>query len=93
MSDAQNFAHAGRLLFGPHWINAMTDLTGLNQRTVQRAAKAAREGADYWIAPAIMDQLAGELFKLSDEAGDLGEEIDKGCLEVGEQREAEEADA
>ena len=56
--------------------------------TTEREAKAAREGADYWIAPAIMDQLAGELFKLSDEAGDLGEEIDKGCLEVGEQREA-----
>ena len=83
MSDAQNFAHAGRLLFGPHWINAMTDLTGLNQRTVQRAAKAARE--THGIAS---DQLAGELIKLSDEAGDLGEEIDKGCLEVGEQREA-----
>lgn len=55
------FARAGRALFGEEWQNPLADLLGMNQRTIRRIAKAAREGEDYPVNETLGPVLAEHL--------------------------------
>lgn len=55
------FAQAGEALFGPEWKRPLAELLGMNERTVFRIAKAARDGEPYPVSPTLAAVLAGHL--------------------------------
>lgn len=61
MITPELFAEAGRALYGEEWQNPIANLLGMNERTVRRIAKAAREDADYPINESLGPVLARHL--------------------------------
>ncbi len=59
--DAKLFAQAGEALFGLEWKRPLGTLLGMNERTVFRIAKAARDGEDYPINETLGPRLASLL--------------------------------
>lgn len=57
------FAQAGEALFGPEWKRPLAQLLGMNERTVFRIAKAAREGEDYPVSISLAGRLHLEIQK------------------------------
>lgn len=55
------FAQAGEALFGPEWKRPLAELLRMNERTVFRIAKAARDGEPYPVSPTLAAALAGHL--------------------------------
>jgi len=52
-------AAAGRALYGEEWGRPLAQALNVNERTIQRIAKAAREGEGYRsIGPGLMRDLA-----------------------------------
>lgn len=50
---AQTFEHVGVELFGPHWINPMSEALDVNRRTVERWANE-----EFTIPPNVFNELA-----------------------------------
>lgn len=55
------FAQAGEALFGVEWKRPLAAQIGMNERTVFRIAKAARDGEAYQINETLAPVLAGLL--------------------------------
>ena len=55
------FAQAGEALFGAEWKRPLAELLSMNERTVFRIAKAARDGEDYPVSPSLGPVLADHL--------------------------------
>lgn len=55
------FAQAGEALFGPEWKRPLAELLKMNERTVFRIAKAAREGEECPVNPSLGPLLAHHL--------------------------------
>ena len=55
------FAQAGEALFGVEWKRPLADLLAMNERTVFRIAKAARDGETYPVNPSLGPVLAEHL--------------------------------
>lgn len=57
------FAQAGEALFGTEWKRPLANLLGMNERTVFRIAKAARDGEDYPVSSSLAGRLHLEMQK------------------------------
>jgi hypothetical protein len=57
----------GQRLFGSSWAAGVGRLAGVNERTVQRIAAAAREGEDYSAARGVLAALAEAIAPIADE--------------------------
>lgn len=68
------FAQAGEALFGQEWKRPLAELLSMNERTVFRIAKAARDGENYPLSASLGSVLAGHL---RDSAGSFRDRADR----------------
>ena len=54
---AAHVANAGKELFGEHWVTPLAAALNVNERTVRRISAAARDGAGYPAARALIEPL------------------------------------
>ena len=71
------FAQAGEALFGQEWKRPLAGLLSMNERTVFRIAKAARDGEDYPVSPSLGPVLAGHLRQAVATYRDRAEEAER----------------
>jgi hypothetical protein len=71
MTGAELFAEAGEVLFGVTWPSQLAERLGVNVRTLQRVAKAARDGEDYPIPKGVWQDMAVVAQERATEAVDL----------------------
>ena len=74
LTPTQLVDHAGRLMFGEEYRRPLALALGVNPRTVERVAAAAREGRDYPAARAMTHDLAGLIADHATAAADLAAE-------------------
>lgn len=53
-TDAELVVECGAALYGERWQSPLARALGLDLRTMQRLARAVRDGGDYPVGPAVM---------------------------------------
>ena len=71
------FAQAGEALSGQEWKRPLAELLSMNERTVFRIAKAARDGEDYPVSPSLGPVLANHLRRAAAAYRDRAEEAER----------------
>jgi hypothetical protein len=61
MTNAEKVAEIGEALYGDHWPTPLARFAGVNTRTLQRIAAAARLGSEHQAADGVLAAMREEL--------------------------------